>query len=80
MITSHYKYNLTINIIQFYYNLLSAAELKILGSGAKNPNIKAKFQFHIKEYKKAEYFSGNIQIQAGIPNNWFIKLTSARTH
>ena len=50
------------------------------GCGAKNPNIEANFQFHIKEYKKAEYFSDNIQIQAVISNNWFIKLTSARTH
>ena len=45
------------------------------GSVAKNPKIEAKFQFHIKEYKKAEYLSDNIQIQATIPNNWFITLT-----
>ena len=50
------------------------------GSVAKNPKIEAKFQFHIKEYKKAEYFPDNIQIQAAIPNNLFIKLTSAQTH
>jgi hypothetical protein len=51
-----------------------------VGSVAKNPKIEAKIWFHIKEYKKAEYFSDNIQIYAAIPNNWFIKLTSARTH
>jgi hypothetical protein len=36
--------------------------LKKYGSVAKNPKIEAKFQFHIKEYKKAEYFLDNIQI------------------
>jgi hypothetical protein len=28
----------------------------------KNPKIEANFKFHIKEYKKAEYFLDNIQI------------------
>ena len=50
------------------------------GCGAKNPNIEANFQFHIKEYKKADDFSENMQIQAAIPNNLFIKLNLARTH
>jgi hypothetical protein len=30
------------------------------GSVAKNHDIEAKIWFHIKEYKKAEYFSDNI--------------------
>jgi hypothetical protein len=42
------------------------------GSVAKNPNIEAKFKFHSKEYKKAKYFSDNIQIKADIPNNCFM--------
>jgi hypothetical protein len=32
----------------------------ISGSVAKNHDIEAKIWFHIKEYKKAEYFSDNI--------------------
>jgi hypothetical protein len=32
----------------------------ILGSVAKNHDIEAKILFHIKEDKKAEYFSDNI--------------------
>jgi hypothetical protein len=31
-----------------------------IGSVAKNHDIEAKIWFHIKEYKKAEYFSDNI--------------------
>jgi len=38
-----------------------------------------KLYFHRNNYKKAECFSENMQIKAAIPNNWFIKLTSALT-
>jgi hypothetical protein len=47
----------------YYYNYKRIILINNpFGSVAKNPKIEAKFQFHIKEHKKTEYFSDNIQI------------------
>jgi hypothetical protein len=55
------------NVAKFHavwppYEKIRTFLCKKSGSVAKNPKIEAKFQFHIKEYKKAEYFLDNIQI------------------
>ena len=57
-ITNMYNFN------KFYAYWLYFQTVQYLfinfGSVAKNPKIEAKIWFHIKEYKKAEYFSNNI--------------------